>query len=179
MQYSTTNISKNIISKMKKISLLLLSLTFLIGCIRTETEYSDVLHERAVVVTLIYSPSEHKTELTNTAYSIGNNDMIGTDYSGNTGIRIGKNCQITSTTIPEKYGVVFQCQHGTFTVEGSDQKYKVLHDKLNGSVRDTVDILYKEMYSVTYEDKNKDGKDEITSKVLQGLDFIDAQSVKK
>ena len=165
---------------MKKVILFLTLIFFIIaGCKDIRTEYSDVLHERATVVTLIYSPSEHKTELTNTAFSIDDDNVIGTDYDGNAGIKISDNYQITSTTIPEKYGVVFQCQHGTFTVEGSAQKYKVLHDKLREDIKDTVEILYKEKYSVTYEDNNKDGVNEVTSKVLQSLDFIDAQYGKK
>ena len=164
---------------MKKIILLIFPLILLSGCIHTETEHSGVLHEQATIVTLIYSPSEHKTELTNTAYSTNNDDLIGTDWDGNTGIKISDNYQITSTTIPEKYGVVFQCQHGTFTVEGSEQKHKVLYDKLRSNIKDTVDVLYKEKYLVTYDDKDKDGKDEVVSRILQGLDFIDAQCIKK
>lgn len=165
---------------MKKLLMFLPILFFVFsGCIHTETEYSDVLHEKAVIVTLIYSPSEHKTELTNTAFSTNGDNMVGTDWNGNTGLRISKNYQLTSTTIPEKYGVVFQCQHGTFTVEGSDQKDRILHDKLHGNIKDTVEILYKEQYLVTYDDKDKDGKEEVVSKVLKRLDFVDAQVIKK
>lgn len=159
---------------MKKLILISIMALMIAGCDDIRIEYSDTLHEKAVVVTLIYSPSQHNTELTNTMYNVdGKDGMIGTDWNGNTGIRVGKNLQITSTTIPEKYGVVFQCQHGTFTIEGSDQKYKILHDKLANSIRDTVDILYKEEFRVKYEDKN--GQTVETSRTLNDMDFLDAQ----
>ncbi len=161
---------------MKKIITLLGIAALFASCQDIRTESSDTMYEKATIVTLIYSPSEHKTEITQTAF--GSKGMgIGTDWNGNTGIKISKNYQITSTTIPEKYGVVFQCQHGTFTVEGSDQKYKVLSQKLSKEVGDTVNILYKEQYLVTYE-KDKDGKSKEVSRVLKKLDFIDAQPLK-
>ena len=153
------------------------------SCQTVKTEHSQTLHEDAVVVTLIYSPSQHNTELTNTMYD--NGSMVGTDYDGNTGIKVGKNLQITSTTIPERHGVVFQCKHGTFTIEGEALKYKVLHDKMARSVGDTVDILYQEEFRVTYEDvddKNMKTANKLveTSRVLNRMDFIDAQiKVKK
>jgi len=159
---------------MKKILLFLsltLSLTSFFGCDDVRTETSDILKERAIVVTLIHSPSEHNTELTSTMYH--NNGIIGTDWNGNSGIRIGRHVQLTSTTIPEKFGVAFQCQHGTFTVEGSETKHRVLYDKLTSMVGDTVTVMYKEIYTVTYKKVN--GKDSVVSRVLSKLDFIDAQ----
>lgn len=179
---------------MKKIILSLAIVATLTNCTDVRTETSELKHETAVVVTMIYSPSEHKTEITRTAYNdINANSLLdeddnlglspimntGTDYNGNQGIKISKNHQITSTTIPEKYGVVFQCQHGTFTIEGSEQKHRVLYHKLYNSTRDTVDILYKEQYFVTYEEDKKTGKDVETKRVLNKLDFIDAQILKK
>ena len=160
---------------MKKIITLLSIVAFLSSCEDVREESSNVMNEKATVVTLIYSPSEHHTDITPTAFSHG--DLVGTDYNGNSGIRLSKNLQITSTTIPEKYGVVFQCQHGTITVEGSDQKYRILSQKLQGSIGDTVSILYKEQYSVTYE--KKDGLTREIRRVLRKLDFVDAQLTKK
>lgn len=169
---------------MKKIAILLtLSVVLFASCSNQKKEYSDVLHEKAIVVTLIYTPSEHKTELTKTMMDDFNNPLQGTDLNGNKGVKIGtingETVQITSSTIPEKYGVVFQCQHGTFTIEGSEQKHKILYQKLYNNIRDTVDVLYKEEYLVTYDDVNKDGKDEVVSKILNDLDFIDAQLIPK
>lgn len=162
---------------MKKLLLSLATATMLVSCADVRIESSDVIHEKATVVTLLYSPSEHHTELKQTLYH--QDGITGTDYDGNQGIRIGKDHQITSTTIPEKYGVAFQCQHGTFTIEGSDSKDRVLYNKLINSVRDTVDILYKEEYRVTYEKDEKTGNKVETSRVLNRLDFIDAQILKK
>lgn len=181
---------------MKKLILILSTILLFASCTDVRTEYSPVLHEKAVVVALIYSPSEHKTELKRTAYNTNNTygtnnsvldddgsvpDLIqtGIDHDGNEGIKVGKNHQITTTTIPEKYGVVFQCEHGTFTIEGSEQKHRVLYHKLYNNVRDTTDILYKEEYRVTYEEDKQTQKKVETQRVLNKLDFIDAQLIKK
>jgi hypothetical protein len=155
---------------MKNLFLILATIAF-VGCKDTEMLTTDILKEKAVVVTLIHSPSEHNTELTQTA--IHNGDMMGTDMNGNQGIKVGNNMQLTTTEIPERFGVAFQCQHGTFTIEGSETKHRVLYNKLSREVGDTVTILYKEIYMLTYETKDKERK--LISKVLTKLDFIDAQ----
>jgi hypothetical protein len=147
------------------------SIALLSSCADTEIQETPILKEKAVVVTLIHSPSEHKTELTQTAYD--HSSMMGTDYEGNTGFKVSKNLQVTTTTIPEKFGVAFQCEHGTFTVEGSETKHKVLYDKLYREVGDTVTVLYKEQYLLTYETKNKERV--LVKKELRRLDFVDAQ----
>ena len=158
---------------MKKVLFVLeiASSVLLSSCADTEIETTGVLKEKAVVVTLIHSPSEHHTNLTQTAFD--NGGMMGTDYNGNTGMKIGKNLQVTTTTIPEKFGVAFQCEHGTFTVEGSETKHKVLYDKLYREVGDTVTILYKEEYLLTYETKDKVRT--LVKRELRRLDFVDAQ----
>lgn len=172
---------------MKRV-LLVLSV-FVLGLFLTscgpERERSGNLHEKAVIVSMIYSPSIHETKLTSTAMGVGGKyGGMGVDYNGNEGMRVGKHMQITSTTVPEQYGVVFQCQHGTFTIQGPGtindntiSKHKILYDKLNGHIRDTVDVIYKEIYDVTY-DKDKSGKKVEISRVLVDLDFIDAQLLK-
>lgn len=157
---------------MKKLFLLLTILAF-IGCKETKIEISEVLTEKATVIALMYSPSEHHTDIEYTASDIGG---VGMDYDGNLGLKVGNNMQITSTTIPEKYGVAFQCTHGTFTVDGSEPKYQILYEKLLGSTGDTVNILYQEQYLVTYKERENDtDPQEIESRVLIRLDFIDAQ----
>ena len=80
--------------------------------------------------------------------------------------------QISHNTVPEKFGAVFQCQHGIFTSEGSDARHKALHDKLKNGMK--VDVLYKEIYTETYDDLNKDGKKEMIDRTMTGLDFLDA-----
>jgi hypothetical protein len=144
----------------------------LVGCQDTEIERTGTLLEKAVVVTLIHSPSEHKTEVTRVAYKNGDG-MTSTDFNGNTGYKISKNKQVTTTVIPAKYGVAFQCDHGTFTVEGDKTKHKVLYDKLYQSVGDTVTILYQEEYLLTFEKIND--KRVLVKRQLRRLDFLDAQ----
>lgn len=160
---------------MKKVLsvLALASIVLLSSCEDTEIETSGILKEKAVVVTLIHSPSEHHTNLTTTAYDHGEDSFTGTDYNGNTGFKVSKNLQVTTTTIPEKFGVAFQCEHGTFTVEGSETKHKMLYDKLYREVGDTVTILYKEQYLLTYETKDKVRT--LVKRELRRLDFVDAQ----
>jgi hypothetical protein len=173
--------------KMKKLVLVLSVFMlgfFLISCGPTR-EQSGNLHEKAIIVNYIYSPSRHDTHIGTTMMNDFNNPLGGIDMNGDRGIVIGKvagqTIQISSSTVPEQYGVVFQCQHGTFTVQGPNNegqvsKYKILHDKLMGHMNDTVDVIYQEVYDVTYE-KNKEGQKVETNRVLVDLDFIDAQLV--
>lgn len=160
---------------MRKLTLFtgLILLITMIGCNNTKREYSEVLHEDAIVVALIYSPSEHKISLEDNTYDYDNRTV--TQSGDKTKIRISDGVSVTSSTIPERFGVAFQCQHGTFTIEGTEQKHKVLYNKLINNLHDTVDVLYKQEYLVTYDDKNDDGVDEVVTKVLDDLDFIDAQ----
>lgn len=156
---------------MKIKNLLFILPILFVGCQDVRIESSETLKEKAVIITLIHSPSEHHTDLTQTAFKTG---VMGTDFDGNTGIHVGGGMQITSTTIPEKFGVAFQCKHGTFTIEGSETKHQVLYNKLMKNVGDTINILYQEQYRVVYEE-NKEGKKVVTSRELYKLDFIDAQ----
>ena len=176
---------------MKKLFTLAILALILVSCNDVKREHSETLYEKAIVIALIHNPAQHNTKITQTAYDdplafnedittldlvMGNTVEYGVDYDGNKGIKIGNNRQITSTTIPEKHGVVFQCEHGTFTIEGNVDKYKILYDKLYKNVKDTVNILYQEEYLVTYETENNVKKQ--VSKVLNKLDFIDAQLLK-
>ena len=143
-------------------------------------EYSGDMNEKAIIISMIYSPSVHETKIEPTMAKMGGKyGGLGIGYSGEQGMRIGKNMQITESTIPEQFGVVFQCQHGTFTIqgpgviEGQVSKYKVLYDKLNGHRGDTVNVIYQEIYNVTY--KKQDGKKVEDKRVLVDLHFIDAQ----
>lgn len=154
--------------------ILTITLVTLIGCKETKIEVSETLSEKATVIALMYSPSEHHTDIEYTVADVGG--VAGFDYNGNIGLKVGRDIQITSTTIPEKYGVAFQCAHGTFTIDGDEPKYRVLYQKLLGSTGDTVNILYQEHYLVTYKEKENDtDPKEVESRVLIKLDFIDAQ----
>jgi hypothetical protein len=157
--------------KNKSKFLIIASLFALVSCADTETETTPVLTEKAVVVTLLFSPSEHNTEVTRTMYDHGG--YTGTDYNGNSGVKIGKDYQVTTTTVPERFGVAFQCEHGTFTVEGEETKHRVLYNKLAASVGDTVTILYQEHYLRTYEKVN--GVRKLVKRELYDMDFLDAR----
>ncbi len=175
--------------RMKKVLAVLsvLVLGFFLTSCDPVREQSGDLREKGVVVNLIYTPSKHEMHLGKTMMSMMsdyNNPLGGVDVNGDRGIVVGningETVQISESTVPEKYGVVFQCEHGrTFCIQGDNNegdvsKYKILYDKLNGHVNDSVYITYQEIYDVTYE-KNDDGKKVETKRVLVDLDFIDAQ----
>lgn len=94
------------------------------------------------------------------------------DFGGNVGIGIGNGLQLSSVEVPERFGVAFKCKHGSFTSEGVDLRHKDLYNKFKEG--DKVNISYKEIYRVTYKDKNNDGKKEVVERALIKLDFLDA-----
>lgn len=109
-----------------------------------------MLKEPAVVENLIYSPSLHSSDLAPTL-----------SMSGKVGLAI------TSVSVPEKYAVVFRCQHGKFIIEGVDENHKKLWQRLTRDQK--VIVSYKEVYYVTYKD------DVVVSRELADYDFIDAK----
>lgn len=142
------------------------------GCKEVKTETSDVLHEDATIVTRIHSPSTHKTELSPRLVKVGSGfgiseHGVGPSFGG---------IVITCSTVHEKYGAVFKCQHGTFTSQGSDERHKNLYDKLQDGQE--VDVTYKEIYRTTYKDTDGDGKKDLIERVLIGFDFLDANPKK-
>lgn len=141
------------------------------GCKEIRIEESSVLHEDATVTEKIYSPSRHDPELGFTAVKMGNS--FGVDYGGNFGLSIGGGLQISSSEVPENYGVVFRCKHGSFTSQGSDDRHKNLYNKLE--TNQLADVTYKEIYRATYEDIENSRNHKLTSRVLTGFDFLDAQ----
>jgi len=161
----------------------LATIVLLLSSCGYEREVSPLLHEDAIIIAMIYTPSEHRTKITKTFNDDIVNPLVGHDINGNSGIKIGsidgEAVQVTSTTIPAQYGVVFQCQHGTFTIQGAEtwngkvSKYKILYDKLYGHVHENVDVIYQEIYSVKYD--NVDNKKIEIERKLVDLDFIDAQ----
>lgn|GEM_PF-1222149 len=147
----------------------------LVGCKDVQLEASAILHEDATVIAKIYTPSRHESELGMKAMNLAGEGFgsISMDYGGNIGMGIGNGLQISEVDVPEKYGAVFRCQHGEFTSEGSDERHKTLYNKLKEG--ENVDVTYNEIYRATYDDVNKDGKKELTERVLVGYDFLDAQ----
>jgi hypothetical protein len=148
-----------------------LGLLAIAGCKEVVREESQILHEDAMVVERIYSPSRHNTSVGLTAVKVGGG--FGMDYRGNMGCRIGNGLQISSSTVPEKYGVMFKCQHGSFTSQGSDVRHKNLYQRLKTG--ELVDVTYKEIYRTTYEDVKGTKKHEVIERVLVDFDFLDAQ----
>src|SRR3989339_741911 len=148
----------------------------LTGCKEIKTEVSNVLHEDAIVITKIYTPSRHDTDIELKAMNLMEEEegvgSVSMDYDGDFGIGIGNGLQISSSEVPEKYGVVFKCQHGTFTSQGSDERHKELYRKLQDN--QGVDVTYKEIYRTTYDDIDGDGKNDLVERVLTGFDFLDA-----
>ena len=128
--------------------------------IETKTELSDVLTEDAIVSEIVYMPSRH-----------GSGSGIGPtmDFDGNIGFAFSS----VSVSIPEKYAVVFKCQHGKFISEGTDQRHKDLWQRL--SEGHEVVVTYKEIFKSTYQDTDGDGKKEVIKRELVAYDFLDAQ----
>jgi len=150
-----------------------LALVTLVGCKEIKTETSGVLHEDATVVNKIYTPSVHQAELNPTISKVGSSfgmsgDGVGMSFGGMT---------ITESTVPEKYGAVFKCKHGTFISQGSDKRHKNLYNKLQEGQE--VDVTYKESYRATYDDIDDDGKKDLIERVLIKFDFLDANPKKK
>lgn len=162
----------SMVSKMGRnlaIGLLLATTATGCNCADTRSEMSDIIHEDARVANRVFTPSRHDTELEFSAFNTGS---FGVSYSGNPGLHIGNNLQVSSVEVPEKYAVVFECQHGGFISQGSDLRHQSLYEKLKGV--GVVDVTYRELFKATYQDLDKDGKKELTSRVLVGYDFLDA-----
>lgn len=128
----------------------------LMGCDPREyrTETSALLHEEALVTKRVKTPAKHDIDIVPTI-----------DFEGNIGIGIDVD------DIPEKYAVIFKCQHGEFIIQGSENRYQSLYDRLNEG--DEVDVLYREVYKAVY-DRSKAEK-ELIEKRLVKYDFIDAE----
>ncbi len=142
-----------------------LGASLLSGCKETRTELSDILHEDAVVSETVYTPSRH-----------GSGSGVGPTFDvtdGNVGIAFTS----ININIPEKYAVVFKCQHGKFIVEGTDIEHKSLWKKL--SQGQEVDISYREVFNSVYDDIDGDGKKDLVSRTLVDYDFLDAQPMNK
>ncbi len=136
--------------------------SLLTGCKEIKTELSDILHEDATVSDVVYIPSRH-----------GSGSGIGPtfDMTGDGGIGVA----VTNVDvhIPEKYAVVFKCQHGKFIVEGTDKPHKSLWEKL--SEGQEVDVSYREVYKSVYDDVDGDGEKDLVSRALIKYDFLDAK----
>ena len=122
------------------------------GCERTKTENSEGLTEPATLIDLVYMPSRHGS---------GVGPTFGMTSGGDASIGIA----ITSVDIPERYAVVFRCQHGKFIIQSAKAKELWQRLKLNQEVT----VSYKEVYRTVYDDKK------VVSRVLVKYDFLDAR----
>lgn len=130
---------------MKTLTLLLLSSTIVLtGCSRKT--YSTELTEPGMVYDTAFVPKGH-----------GSDTAVGFDLDGELTITP------VSVTIPARYAIVFQCQHGKFVIDGTkgEEMYKRL------SRGDHVLIRYREVFEVS---------DGVTNQV--DLDFVDADIAK-
>ena len=136
----------------------------LAGCQEVEQEYSETLHEDAAIVEAVYTPSRHDSQVGLTAIKTG---PMGIDYGGNFGLRLGGGLQISRVTVPEKFAVVFKCQHGQFIIS-----QKEVYEKFKDHKGKTVDVAYREVYRTTYD--TKDGEKQVVDRALVDYDFLDA-----
>lgn len=157
----------SLIQRLAKRTIPYLAVAFLTGCgdwggdgTEVREEQSEIMHEDAKVVDLVFSPSHH--------YSKSDIDV---------GMTSGGKLVFTPTNvtieIKEKYGAVFECQHGKFISVGEDVRHKDLWKRLHRD--DEVDVTYRELYQTTYRDTDGDGKKDIIEKKLVKYDFLDAQ----
>lgn len=122
----------------------------LAACDGARTVVSDELTEEAKVVQVIYQPSQ-------------------TSSSSGTSVDLDLKVKFHNHTItsPDKFSVVFECQHGKFVIEdeGKGSRAERLWKKL--SQGDKVNVRYKEVKTVW-----PDGRSE-----LQKYEFVEAEKV--
>lgn len=132
---------------------------------KTEIARSDILEEDAMVVDLVYTPSQHGS-------GVGAGPSIDMTGEGGLGIAIVS----VSVDIPEKYAIVFKCQHGKFIIECNTPGRKELWQKLDEGQK--VKVKYKEVYELVYliyKDENKKKVKELVEKRLKKYDFLTAE----
>lgn len=147
-------------------ALALFCMCMLVGCKEVRNEASPVLHENAVVLQTVFTPSEHHVGLGFRAFD----DPLGMgsyDWGGNHGIPITDDLQVSHSSVPEKYAVVFQCQHGQFIIER-----KEIYQRFQNLTGSTADVTYREIYRATYEKEN--GEKHLVDRVLVDFDFLNA-----
>jgi hypothetical protein len=135
---------------MKRLLILIALLALVSGC-GPELEYSTPKTEPGKVSKLIFVPSGH-----------------GSDVA--VGFNTGKDGGMTLTPIdldiPARYGIVFECPHGSFAVEGS--KWVGLWKSLKEGQEVTIE--YREVYEVDLT-KPKSGRK------FKKYDFLGASKV--
>lgn len=131
-------------------SILAVSLAILASGCGPEHEFSVPMTEPGKVSKLVFVPSGHGSDVA-VGNSIGSNGSVGITVTP------------IDVSIPARYGIVFECQHGTFAVEG--HKWEWLWKKLKEGQR--VTIRYREVYEVD----SKSG-----SRTFAKYDFLGVES---
>lgn len=114
---------------------------------KERTEYSATLTETGEIYDTAFVPKGH-----------GSDVKMHFDSEGNVSLTP------VTVNIPERYAIVFKCQHGKFVIDGD--KAKGLYNRFNRG--DRVIIQYREIIRVHLTD------DKETSREVYGLDFLDA-----
>ncbi len=123
----------------------------LIGCGDIDKiEYGPVLTEEGEIYETAYVPAGHGSD-------------IAVGY--NTGDQGGLSITPISVDIPERYAVVFKCQHGKFVIDGN--KGEALYKRFEKGDRCT--ITYREIIRIGMKDYEE------VSRTVYDLDFIDAK----
>lgn len=122
--------------------IIIAALAALLLCSCYKTEYGPVQSEPGTVKQLTYVPAGH-----------GSGTGVGFSASGNAVVTMN------SVDIPARYGIVFECQHGTFAVDGHEKLWKQLREGQEVTIR------YRVEYRVT-----DDGR------YAHDLDFLGAEA---
>jgi len=120
----------------------------------TVKENSEILEEDAVVVDLVYTPSRH-----------GDGSGVGLTTGGDLAF------VSTSVDIPEKFAIVFKCQHGKFIIDCNTPERKKLWIDLDEGQK--VKVKYREVWKVKYEIYKKQKK--MLSRTLKDYWFLTAE----
>lgn len=139
-----------VLGKLLLASILIFVIGNVAGCKYFTVEESSEMTELAVVEDVVFTPSVHSSS-----------GGIAMTSKGGMGI------SAEDIRIPEKYAIVFRCQHGKFIIEGTTAWHKELWSRL---VRNqNVTIYYKEVYRVTHDGEN------VLNRRLIRYNFIDAK----
>ena len=90
---------------------------------------------------------------------------------------VGLGLTFTEVDIPEKYAVVFRCQHGKFIVDSNQEKAKEMWGRLKTNQEVTVSYqeVYEENYLVNSTWWGKEENRTLKSRKLLKYHFIDAK----
>lgn len=118
----------------------------------TTTQFSNVMIEPAEVVEVVFTLAiRHSVEFEDNVLDL------------------------KSINMPEKYSVVFKCEHGAFIIDSSGLIFQEIINRFKTlEVGDNVIISYREVYEILSTDRDRNGvRESFVS--LVGYDFISAK----